>query len=278
MGAVRLIYDETIRQFKRLGWWGSLNTQGTREIMQGRLRYCLQDNILYLPEDQNIINEGHKICWGRIRFEEFEEEPWLSELAEDAGDIFDKPIEVDPLDYHKQFTGIGFGVMYSKRHRETPAGRIAVSSFVSQALIDQLAEHPEAMEDVSKEDFESLVAELYARMGCDVDLYRKSKDSGIDFLAVRSDEASDPVILCVQCKHPDKPTKGKKRRTLPVATVREIFGVAKAYNLSGAVVVTSSVYSPEAKLFADKKPEEITLANAQNLHQWIREYRWNKDE
>jgi hypothetical protein len=25
MGAVRLIYDESSRQFRRLGWWGELN-------------------------------------------------------------------------------------------------------------------------------------------------------------------------------------------------------------------------------------------------------------
>ncbi|MGH9672679.1 MAG: hypothetical protein ACRD44_05810 [Bryobacteraceae bacterium] len=38
MGAIRLIYDETLRQFKTLGWAGQLNLEGTRKFMQGRWR------------------------------------------------------------------------------------------------------------------------------------------------------------------------------------------------------------------------------------------------
>ena len=36
-----------------------------------------------------------------------------------------------------------------------------------------------------------------------MDLFRASKDGGIDFLAVH-DTSSDPIVYAVQCKHPDK--------------------------------------------------------------------------
>ena len=100
------------------------------------------------------------------------------------------------------------------------------------------------------------MAELFTRKGFHVDLYRSSKDDGIAFLRVDI-EKPDPVIFCVQCKHPDMAGEGKKRRTLPVATVREIYGVAKAHDLQGCIAVTSSSYTPDAKKFADLKPEEI---------------------
>jgi len=269
MGAVRLIYDETTNELKRLGWWGELNVQGTRKAMQGKLRYCLQNNVLYLPKDQSIIEAEHRLCWGRARYEEFEDHPWLEH--------FDKPLDVNPLDFHMPFTGIGFGVMYSKRHRETEEGRIPVKSFVSQSIIDSIAENPEALEDVTKDDFESLLAELFARKGFDVDLYRGSKDDGIDFLKVDTDKG-DPIIVCVQCKHPDKTKSGKKRRPLPVATVREIYGVAKAHNLDGCIAITSSTYTPAAKKFADLKPDEISIGNVEDILGWVRKYRWNTDE
>jgi len=268
MGAVRFIYDETTNSLKRLGWWGELNLKGTREAMESGLRYCLQNNMLYLPDDESIVKAKHRLCWGRARVEEFEDHPWLAD--------FDIPLEVNPLDFHMPFTGIGFGVMYSKRHRETEEGRIPVKSFISQSIIDKVAENAEVLEDISKNDFEALMAELFARMGFDIYLYRGSKDDGIDFLKIDPDKG-DPIIMCVQCKHPDKVEAGK-RRPLPVATVREIYGVAKAHDLNGCVAITSSHYTPEAKKFADLKPAEISVANAEDVINWVRKYRWNKDE
>lgn len=269
MGAVRFIYDETINQLKHCALARELNLEGTRKIMQGHLRYCLQGNTLYLPQDESIVKNKHRICWGRIRSEEFEEHPWI--------ETFDTPLDINPLNFHRPFTGIGFGILYSKRHRETKNGRIPVNSFISESIIDAIGKNPDSLEDITKDDFESLMAELFASKGFDVDLYRGSKDNGIDFLAIKTD-AGDPIITCVQCKHPDKAKPGKKRRSLPVATVREIYGVAKAYDLPQCLAITSSTYSPCAKKFADLKPDEIKIANAEDVIEWVYKYRWNRDE
>ena len=254
---------------KRLGWWGDLNVEGTRKAMQGKLRYCLQGNTLYLPEDQNIIEAGHRLCWGRARFEEIEEHSWLKE--------FEKPLDENPLQFHMPFTGVGFGVMYSKRHQETDGSRIPVKSFISQSIIYSIAENPEVLEDITKRDFEALMAELFARKGFDVDLYRGTKDDGIDFLSIKADYG-DPMIFCVDCKHPDKAKVSGKRRSLPVKTVREIYGVAKGHNLHGCIAITSSTYSSEAKKFAELKGDEISVVNAKDVLAWLQQYRWNNDE
>ena len=167
--------------------------------------------------------------------------------------------------------------MYSKRHREADVGRIAVREFISQSIIDQIANNPEALQDLEKTQFEQLMAELFARMGYHVDLYRSSKDDGIDFLRVDVGQ-DETTVFCVQCKHPDKAEVGKKRRPLPVATVREIYGVAKANDMHGCVAVTSSTYTPDARRFADLKPDEIHVADAADIITWIKQYRWNSDE
>ncbi len=270
MGAIRLIYDETARQMKQLGWWGKLNTEETRKAMSGSLRYCLQNNTLYLPKDQSIVEKKHRLCWGRIRVEELDDLPWLAE--------FDKEVPEDPLAYHHPFTGIGFGVMYSRRHREDAAGRRPVKQFVADSLVCEIAENPEALLKVTKTEFEALIAEIFARRGFDVDLFRPSKDDGIDFLAVRNEDTAEPLIFAVQTKHPDASPVGEKRRSLPVATVREIYGVAKAWNLKGAIAVTSSVYSRDAKRFAEMKPGEIEVVDAERIVEWARRFRWNADE
>jgi len=271
MGSIRLIYDETTHQFKEVGWWGQLNIEGTRKIMQGPLRYLLQGNTLYLPKDESVLREKHRLCWGRIRSEEFDFHDWLRDFA------FDKVLDVNPLEYHTPFTGIGFGLLYSRRHMEQDEKRIPVREFIGQEIIDSIAKNPEVLQGLSKTDFEKLMAEIFARMGFHVDLYRPAKDDGIDFLAIDIGQ-NTPIIKAVQCKHPDIPTTGNKARTLPVTTVREIYGVAKANDLNGAIAITSSTYSPEAKQFADLKPEEIQVSNAEDISKWIMRYRWNKDE
>ena len=142
MGAQWLIYDETTNELKRLGWWVELNTEDTRKVMESSQRYCLKNNVLYLPQDQDIIQAKHRLCWGRARFEELEDHPWL--------DKFDMPLDINPLDYHHPITGIGFGLVYSKRHRETEGGRIPVKSFISQSIIDAIVENPEVLTDIGK--------------------------------------------------------------------------------------------------------------------------------
>ena len=265
-----MIYDETIRQMKEVGWWGELNVEGTRKVMAGSLRYCLQNNMLYLPKDQSVLERKHRLCWGRVRVEELDELPWLAE--------FDKEVPADPLAFHQPFTGIGFGVMYSQRHREDADGRQPVSQFVAESLVKAVADNPETLLTVSKTDFEGLVAELFARRGFEVDLFRPSKDDGIDFLALRNEDTPEPLIYAVQTKHPDAKVDGKKRKALPVSTVREIYGVAKAWNLHGAIAVTSSTYSPEARRFAEMKPKEIEVRSAADIVEWARRYRWNVNE
>ncbi len=267
MGAVRMIFDETTQQLKEVGWFGELDLDGTRQIKAGRWRYCLQDNRLYLPKDHKVIEEEDKLCWLRARSEEFTDKPWLAD--------FDTTLPIDPSTIEN--AGFGMGFHYCQRHLEVEGRREQVKELCSQQIIDAIADNPEVLDAISKNDFEALMAEIFVRMGFEVELYRGTKDEGIDFLAIQFDER-DPVITCVQCKHPDNPAKGKKKRTLPVATVREIYGVAKAYNFNKCLTITSSSYSPDARKFSNKKPAEIELANREEVLNWIRKYRWNKDE
>ncbi len=288
MASLRFIYDETTNQFKKLGWWGDLTLEAARKQARSKWRYCMQGNTFYLPEDTAVVTSEHRICWGRIRHEEFMEYPWIGiakQFGEDPeelahGDVDDLPagfpfnveLDFDPLLEHS-----GFGTIYSTRHIEEDDKRHSTGAFISQSIIDSIAQNPDALEDLSKQDFERLMAELFARMGFEVDLYRLSKDGGIDFLAVKTDKG-DPVIYAVQCKHPDKAKPGRRRRSLPVATVREIYGVAKHEDLAGAIAITSSTYTPEAKRFADEKPSEISVADERDVWKWVQKYRWASDE
>jgi HJR/Mrr/RecB family endonuclease len=79
---------------------------------------------------------------------------------------------------------VAVGNRYLMRHREMNGRFVPVNSFCSQELLDALAKHPKALPSVSHADFESLCAELFARRGFKVDLFRQTGDGGIDFLAL----------------------------------------------------------------------------------------------
>ena len=263
MGSVRAVYLEDLREFRKVIGKVQLDLKETRKHLGSKLRYCLQGDVLTIPADIEAV-ENHRACWARISYDVACDLPFEFEFATEVPSEF----SIHDLD---EF-GIGFGSRYCARHKEDNGKRIAVSQLCSQELIDKIAENPEALAGIGKDEFESLCGELFARRGFEVDLFRKCKDDGIDFLAVRSEDA-DPIIMSVQCKHTDS-----AKKTLPVTTVREIYGVAKANDYHKCLAITSTKYSSDAKRFMELKPDEISLANHTDVLEWVTSYRWNDDE
>lgn len=269
MGTLVATYSESERRFFPIAGKFELKPAGVRRVLASPLRYCLGANYLYLPAMEESLVPHAKLCWARIRggagisFTE----PVFDGAAQ-ASAIFD----FEDME-HEQ---IRVGDRYLKRQKEREGRFVAVDTFCSQALIDSLAENPEALPTVSHDDFEALCAEVFARRGFQVDLFRASSDGGIDFLAVE-DGSEDPIIFAVQCKQPEERT-GKARRALGRPTVQQIYGAAKAWDLAGAIAISGSTYSPHARAFADLKPAEIKVYNSTDLLAWISKYRWNMDE
>ncbi len=272
MGSLICLLNESERRFVQVVDRHSLNLKGTRHFQTTALRYCLRGNELLLPSGISLddISFAQRLCWARLRFDLIDELDFAFQFNEPVPDY----VSFDELEEW----GAGFGSRYLRRHQELEGRRVPVSQFCSETLIEGIKKNPEALSQVSKEEFEALCAELFVSRGFEVDLYRKTKDGGIDFLAIKGDD-TDPLIFAVQCKHPDSVrASGKKSRTLPVTTVREVYGVAKANDLSGGIAITSAEYSPEAKQFSELKPHEIEVYDRSDILKWIEKYRWNTDE
>jgi hypothetical protein len=265
MANIRAIYDETEHCLREIGFQHECDISQTRKISSNQVRYCLQNNILYWPKNENLFKQGHRLTWFRARDKEIMEElhPWVFTLNE--------KIPVSKKEIFECSDFFGSGLTYSRRALETGDGRLQVESLCAQALIDEVAKDPDVIEKISSRDFECLTAELYARMGFEVELFRTSKDDGIDFLAIKSEEAT-PFVLAVQCK------RLEKKKTVGVSYVRELYGVTKAYDFNEGLVISSREFSPKAKEFRDLKPKELSLANRKEVIHWALKYRWNSDE
>lgn len=258
MGTLLAVFSENRQQFFGCAKL-PLDLEGLRRVRASRFRYCIGDVYFYAPLDGQGLAESDRLCWVRDRsYLDFSK---LNE-AYSNGDF--------------DWADVRMGNVYTKRHKEIDGKFVEVEAFVSRELYEGLRDNPEALPRISKSDFEGLCAEIFVRRGFEVDLFRGTKDGGIDFLAVKGED-SDPLVFAVQCKQPDL-RDGKSRKSLGRPTIQQIFGAAKAWDLAGAIAISGSTYSAEASAFVSNKPAEMFVHDVSDVLAWIERYRWNQDE
>jgi len=269
MGTVVAVYSESQRTFFQLGAKLTISMEERRRLLGSPMRYCIGGNYIYLPAENPSLPPLAQLCWARIRSESIYEFDF--HLA--IGAQLPESCTLDVLEEG----GIRLADRYVKRQREVDVHLQKVDEFCAESLIELIASDTTQIASLTKTEFEEICAEMFARKGFKVDLFRASKDGGIDFLAVH-DTSSDPIVYAVQCKHPDKKTDGRKPKTMGLPVVQQIYGAAKAFDLQGGIAITSTTYSPTAKRFADLKPTEIQVHDGSDVISWITKFRWNEDE
>lgn len=266
MGHVIAVFSEAVPAFFRCSGKFPIKIQERRRLLGTALRYCVGGEYLYAPAEQSGMPDNAQLCWARLP----------SDVAMDLPVGFGEPLPPEWCKENVDELGSYTGDRYIRRRREAHSGMVDVASFGADELLKAIQQNPEALNNVSKGDFEALCAEVFVSRGFRVDLFRKVKDDGIDFLAI-DDGDSDPVIYAVSCKHPDRRKNGSAKST-GVVPVREVLGVCAAFGFGGTVTVTSTKFSAEAKKFAKLDETRIQLVDKSRLIEWIGEYRWNKDE
>jgi restriction system protein len=100
-------------------------------------------------------------------------------------------------------------------------------------------DHPiEVLYNLSSEEFEYLIAELYEEMGYEIELTKKTHDNGIDIIAMNNGIAKKEMII-IQCK--------KYREKITVKDIRELIGIIEINNATKGVFCTTSDYTSSSK-------------------------------
>lgn len=121
----------------------------------------------------------------------------------------------------------------------------------------QVSSSTSALNDMSWQEFEMLVGEAYRRKGYTVaETGGGGADGGVD-LVLRKDGEK----YLVQCKQ-------WKAYKVGVSTIRELYGVMAAEGAVGGFVVTSGVFSADAKSFAEGR--NINLIGGTELTNMIK--------
>ena len=130
-----------------------------------------------------------------------------------------------------------------------PAPISLFNSFRKKRLLDKQKDL-HSIKSVSWKDFEELVAEAYSRKGYSVvENEGAGPDGGID-LVLRK----DGNLFLVQCKQ-------WRSQKVDVRVVREMYGVMTARHANGVIIITSGVFTQEARNFAEDKPIDLVEGN-----------------
>jgi len=102
--------------------------------------------------------------------------------------------------------------------------------------------------DLTPTEFESLITNLFQRMGLDTKQTRPSRDGGVDCIAFDP----RPILggkVVIQAK--------RYKNTVGVSAVRDLFGTVHNEGASKGILVTTSGYGKASFEFAEGKPLEL---------------------
>ena len=131
---------------------------------------------------------------------------------------------------------------------------------VETDVLSGLDQRPNLM-DLTPSEFESLITNLFQKMGLETRLTQASCDGGVDCVAFdpRPIFGEKVVIQAKRYKH-----------TVGVSAVRDLFGTVQNEGASKGILVTTSGYRKASFKFADGKPLELLGGN--NLLYLLKEY------
>lgn len=137
---------------------------------------------------------------------------------------------------------------------------------INEELIRYLAQHPERMRDLAPRRFEELVAELFHRMGYTVELTPRTRDGGLDIIAIERSDLGAAMTL-IECK------RYSERNHVGVDVVRGLYGVVEQRRATRGIIATTSYFTRDAAAFRDTVQYRLTLADFDVLSRYLRE--WN---
>lgn len=134
---------------------------------------------------------------------------------------------------------------------------------VYQELFDHFARRPEDLTRLHWRDFEILLARIFQTQGFEVELGPGGGDDGVDLKLLQRDPIGD-VLTLVQAK------KYAPKNKIQQQAVAALYGVSTATGAQKSLFVTTSTYAPVARRFAERVPEQLTLATSDDVVEWCK--------
>ncbi|MGA2636198.1 restriction endonuclease [Methylocella sp.] len=133
--------------------------------------------------------------------------------------------------------------------------------FIQEQDILSALDNRQNLMDLNPSEFESLITNLFQKMGLHTKLTQASRDGGVDCVAFDPRPILGGKVI-VQAK--------RYKNTVGVSSVRDLFGTMHNEGASKGILVTTSGYGKAAFEFANGKP--IELISGSNLLYLLKEH------
>lgn len=151
--------------------------------------------------------------------------------------------EEDEEEIRKSDTAI-LSQIYNKDEstRTSEESPIIVLSPINNKVLKYLSENPEAWYLLQDDDFELAMAEIYSKLGYNVERTQSTRDGGKDII-IRKPEILGDFIYYVECK------KYAPKRHIGVGIVRNLVGTVNTDRVNGGILATTSFFTRDARKF-----------------------------
>lgn len=119
---------------------------------------------------------------------------------------------------------------------------IITLSPINDKVLKYLSENPEAFYQLTGNDFEIVMAEIYSKLGYDVTRTQTTRDGGKDII-IRKTELLGDFIYYVECK------KYAPKRHIGMGIVRNLVGTVNTDRVNGGILATTSFFTEDARKF-----------------------------
>lgn len=232
----------------------------TGTVLTTRLSDTDHLNLLKMSESDRLfvlVDEAHRAPASLVRLTD---EILSANDANRALFVTSTPIGDDVFDSEFQFNleMILAGSLISD-HASVESVKLYSPSF---ALIRRLQQDRVNIDDLPWREFETLIAELLALDGYNVEQMRGTKDGGVDVIATRHDPAAGIFKTVWQAK---KRAKGK----VGLSTIRELADTQREHGASKAVIVTTTYLTRGALERVMRDRFTLGKVDRDDLEKWI---------
>lgn len=126
--------------------------------------------------------------------------------------------------------------------RTSEESPIIVLSPINNRVLKYLSENPEAWYQLQDGDFELAMAEIYSKLGYNVERTQSTRDGGKDII-IRKPEILGDFIYYVECK------RYAPKRHIGVGIVRNLVGTVNTDRVNGGILATTSFFTRDARKF-----------------------------
>lgn len=183
----------------------------------------------------------------------------LCDFADQFGILIKKPID-DIYEYLECIDLPAVSPVFSETKADILIPELIIPAKTD--LLRRIKDCPDELFRVTPRDFEEIIAEIFSHHGFKVELTQQTRDGGKDIIAI-TENLGLPVVHFVECK------RYAKNKKVDIGIVKNLYATVVSGGANKGVLVTSSTYTQDARVFADKHLYLLALREYSDVLQWI---------